>query len=62
MRRAHQRAPHRLHAGVGLYRLAVKWGWPSRKRANLILEIVSAVFLVLGLWALLMFRRLGGGA
>lgn len=51
-----------LHAGVGLYRLAVKWGWPSRKRANLILEIVSAVFLVLGLWALLMFRRLGGGA
>jgi fumarate reductase subunit C len=50
-----------LHAGVGLYRLAVKWGWPSRKRANLLLEIVSAVFLVLGLWALLMFRRLGGG-
>jgi len=50
-----------LHAGVGLYRLAVKWGWPSRKRANLLLEIISAVFLVLGLWALLMFRRLGGG-
>ena len=50
-----------LHAGVGLYRLAVKWGWPSRRAANLLLEVVSAVFLVLGLWALLMFRRLGGG-
>jgi fumarate reductase subunit C len=50
-----------LHAGIGLYRLAVKWGWPSRKRANLFLEIISAAFLVLGLWALLVFRRLGGG-
>jgi len=50
-----------MHAGIGLYRLAVKWGWPPRKRAVLLFEVISVLFLFLGLAALVMFRRLGGG-
>ena len=49
-----------LHAGIGLYRLAVKWGWPPRARAERLIEIVSAVMLLVGLAALVAFRRLGG--
>lgn len=49
-----------LHAGLGLYRLAVKWGWPPRRKAERAVEIVSAVMLLLGLAALVAFRRLGG--
>lgn len=49
-----------MHAGIGLYRLAVKWGWPPRRRAGLLFEVISALFLLLGLAALVMFRYLGG--
>ncbi len=49
-----------LHAGIGLYRLAVKWGWPPRHKAERFIEIVSAVMLLVGLAALVAFRRLGG--
>lgn len=51
-----------LHAGFGLYRLAVKWGWPPRHRAELLFEVLSAAVLLLGLTALVVFLRLGSGA
>lgn len=49
-----------IHAGIGLYRLAVKWGWPPRRKAERVVEIISAVMLLVGLAALVAFRRLGG--
>lgn len=48
-----------LHAGFGLYRLAVKWGWPRREKAELLFEAISAVMLLLGLGALLAFLNIG---
>jgi fumarate reductase subunit C len=50
-----------IHAGFGLYRLAVKWGWPPRRKAELFFEVISAAVLLLGVAALIAFRRLGGG-
>ena len=50
-----------LHAGFGLYRLAVKWGWPPRHRAELLFEVLSFAVLLLGVAALVAFLRLGGG-
>jgi fumarate reductase subunit C len=49
-----------LHAGFGLYRLAVKWGWPPRHGAELFFEVVSALMLLLGGAALFYFLDLGG--
>ena len=51
-----------LHAGVGLYRLAVKWGWPPRKTADSLFEVLSAAIIILGLVVLVVFTRLAGGA
>jgi fumarate reductase subunit C len=50
-----------MHAGIGLYRLAVKWGWPPRRRAGIFFEIISLCVIGLGLTTLVIFRRLGGG-
>ena len=47
-----------FHAGLGLYRLAVKWGWPRRRQAELLFEVITALVVFLGLGALFMFRRL----
>ena len=49
-----------LHAGVGLYRLSVKWGWPPRKTADSLFEVLSAVIILLGLAVLVVFTRLAG--
>ncbi len=48
-----------LHAGLGLYRLAVKWGWPRREKAELLFEAISAAVILAGIGALFAFRRLG---
>jgi fumarate reductase subunit C len=48
-----------LHAGLGLYRLAVKWGWPRREKAELLFEFISAAVILAGIGALFVFRRLG---
>jgi fumarate reductase subunit C len=55
-----------LHAGIGLYRLALKWGWPAsydplaaRRRLRLAKWILTAFFLTLGLAALAAYVRLG---
>jgi fumarate reductase subunit C len=55
-----------LHGGVGLYRLAVKWGWfegkdpeVSRKRLSRFKWGLTAFFLVLGLLTLAAYYRIG---
>jgi fumarate reductase subunit C len=55
-----------LHGGIGLYRLAVKWGWfegkdvnASRKRLKWLKWILTVFFLVLGLATLAAYMKLG---
>jgi fumarate reductase subunit C len=55
-----------LHGGIGLYRLAVKWGWfegrdpdTSRKRLSLLKWALTAFFLVLGLATLAAYMKIG---
>ena len=55
-----------LHGGIGLYRLAVKWGWfhgddPERTRRRLkrLKWILTSFFVLLGLVALLAYIRIG---
>ena len=55
-----------LHGGIGLYRLAVKWGWfegadpaASRRRLRTAKWLLTAFFLVLGLFTLLAYLRIG---
>jgi len=55
-----------LHGGVGLYRLAVKWGWfegrdPARTRIRLkrLKWVITVFFLALGLLTLAAYMKLG---
>lgn len=55
-----------LHAGIGLYRLAVKWGWgqgddPDAGRARLkrLKWVLTVVLLVLGLATLAAYMKIG---
>ena len=55
-----------LHGGVGLYRLAVKWGWfegkdpnASRKRLKLLKWALTVFFLALGLATLAAYMKIG---
>jgi fumarate reductase subunit C len=55
-----------LHGGIGLYRLAVKWGWlegrdatASRRRLALAKWALTAFFLVLGLATLAAYMKIG---
>jgi fumarate reductase subunit C len=55
-----------LHGGIGLYRLAVKWGWlqgddpnAGRKRLKTLKWALTAFFLVLGLLTLAAYMKLG---
>jgi succinate dehydrogenase subunit C len=55
-----------IHGGVGLYRLAVKWGWfagpdPARTRRRLAIAkwSITAFLLVLGLASLAAYIRIG---
>lgn len=50
-----------LHAGIGLYRLALKWGRPGRRQAAILVELIGLLLLVCGAGALFVFRRLGSG-
>lgn len=50
------------HAGFGLYRQFVKWGWFPRKPIGYVTKVITAIILVLGLAAMVVFVRLGGGA
>ena len=50
-----------LHGGIGLYRLAVKWGWPNASRQTLkkVKWILTGFFLVLGLATLAAYMKIG---
>jgi fumarate reductase subunit C len=55
-----------IHAGVGLYRLALKWGWlagpdagTTRRRLRTLKWLLTASFLALGLAALAAYIRIG---
>jgi len=55
-----------LHAGIGLYRLAVKWGWfvgpdanAGRRRLQMVKWAMTAFFLVLGLATLAAYIKIG---
>ena len=55
-----------LHGGVGLYRLAVKWGWfeganpnATRKRLKFLKWALTVFFLVLGLATLAAYMKIG---
>ena len=53
-----------LHAGIGLYRLAVKWGWfadaeASRVRLKRLKWILTVFFLALGLATLAAYVKIG---
>jgi len=55
-----------LHGGIGLYRLAVKWGWlqgvdanASRRRLALAKWTLTAFFVVLGLVTLAAYMKIG---
>ena len=40
------------HAGVGLYREAVKWGWIERKKVSWVLDAITICIITLGIIAL----------
>ena len=55
-----------LHGGIGLYRLAVKWGWlqgsdpvAGRKRLKALKWALTVFFLVLGLATLAAYMKIG---
>lgn len=48
------------HAGFGIYRQFVKWGWFPRKPIGYISKVITAIILVLGLAAMVVFVQLGG--
>ncbi len=55
-----------IHAGVGVYRLIIKWGWfdgknprANRKRAKMIAQIAVVVYLTLGLVSLAVYMKIG---
>ena len=55
-----------FHAGVGLYRLALKWGWfggadpaATRRKLRMLKWTLTAFFLVLGVATLLAYIKIG---
>lgn len=55
-----------VHAGIGLYRLSVKWGWfcgnntkQSRQKLKLFKWILTSFFIVLGLLTLAAYMKIG---
>jgi fumarate reductase subunit C len=55
-----------LHAGIGLYRLCVKWGWfegddanASRARLKTVKWVLTAFFLTLGVLTFLAYAKIG---
>jgi fumarate reductase subunit C len=55
-----------LHGGIGLYRLAMKWGWfagrnpnATRKRLKLLKWVLTVFFLVLGFTTLAAYIKIG---
>jgi fumarate reductase subunit C len=50
-----------FHAGFGLYRIFVKWGWFNRHRVSYVLKTITAIIIAIGLLALYAFNKLAAG-
>ncbi|MFZ5634866.1 MAG: succinate dehydrogenase [Bacillota bacterium] len=50
------------HAGFGIYRQFVKWGWFPRKPLGYVTKAITVIILTLGLAALWVLFQLGGAA
>ncbi|HOV80501.1 MAG TPA: succinate dehydrogenase [Bacillota bacterium] len=50
------------HAGFGLYRVLVKWGWFERHKMGYILKAITVIIVALGFTALFVFKKVAGGA
>jgi fumarate reductase subunit C len=48
------------HAGMGLYRQSVKWGWLKRRTIGFVLKVITLFIIALALGALWVFLRMGG--
>jgi fumarate reductase subunit C len=48
------------HAGFGLYRIFVKWGWFERHKMGYVLKAITVIIVVMGLGALWIFKQIGG--
>lgn len=48
------------HAGFGIYRQFVKWGWFPRKPIGYVTKTITAIILTLGIAALVIFYKMGG--
>jgi fumarate reductase subunit C len=48
------------HAGFGLYRQFVKWGWINRHTIGVVLKTITVIIVALGAVTLWAFMRLGG--
>ncbi|HBV99495.1 MAG: succinate dehydrogenase [Peptococcaceae bacterium BICA1-7] len=48
------------HAGFGIYRQFVKWGWFPRKPLGYVSKLITVIILTLGVAALWVFLQLGG--
>lgn len=48
------------HAGFGIYRQFVKWGWFPRKPISYITKVITVIILILGLAAMVVFMQIGG--
>jgi fumarate reductase subunit C len=46
------------HAGFGLYRIFVKWGWFDRHRVGYVLKSITVIIISIGLLALYAFKKL----
>lgn len=49
------------HAGFGLYRIFVKWGWFNRHRVGYVLKTITVIIVATGLLALYAFKKLAAG-
>ena len=49
------------HAGFGLYRIFVKWGWFDRHRVGYVLKTITVIIIAIGLLALYTFKKLAAG-
>jgi len=48
-----------LHAGVGLYRLIIKWGWLDRFKSKKIIKVAIIFYLIIGLFSLMSYIKIG---
>ena len=55
-----------LHAGAGVYRLIIKWGWfdgknpkENRLKSRKIIKIVTIIYLIIGLFSLITYIKIG---